>query len=260
LIPTPAAANCYLDTAALYDFNNRTVMTEDIPFFLDYAREVADRLTGPILELACGTGRVTVPLVEAGHSVVGLDLSAPMLEVLRGKREAWPQDQRDRLELVQEDMARFSLGREFPLIILPFRAFQVLIDPGDALSCLTCAREHLSEGGLFIFNVFHGGSGFERHWRFPETLQWERTDDSGLLIRKTASCDYDEARGVLLPRYAYEFGGNRCEESLALRMYRYDRLRGMIADCGLAVVEEYGWYDRRPVEMGEEYIFVCRKA
>lgn len=64
------AENLYLNTAQLYDADNREVFSADIPFYLDRAK----RLGGKALELACGTGRITIPLAEAGINIWGLDI------------------------------------------------------------------------------------------------------------------------------------------------------------------------------------------
>ncbi|NIO00161.1 MAG: class I SAM-dependent methyltransferase, partial [Anaerolineae bacterium] len=62
----------YVDYAEYYDHDHvGGPMTEDIPFYIGYAEETG----GPILELACGTGRVLIPIAEAGFKVHGLDLS-----------------------------------------------------------------------------------------------------------------------------------------------------------------------------------------
>src|SRR5438309_11633996 len=94
--------------------------TQDVAFYRDAAREYGD----PVLELGCGTGRITMALAPKGKRVTGLDLSERMLERAGGKRAALNKEERERGHLVQADMTQFDLGEKFQLIIIPFRPFQ----------------------------------------------------------------------------------------------------------------------------------------
>src|SRR5260370_41987261 len=97
-------------TSALYDsfianyYDESPVgkgRTQDVPFYRDAAREFGD----PVLELGCGTGRITMALAEAGTRITGLDLSERMLERAVKKRAALRGEERRRLHLVQENSA-----------------------------------------------------------------------------------------------------------------------------------------------------------
>lgn len=141
---SPAPADEAARLAAFYDLQFDT-RDEDV----DWTRRLAERTGGPILELACGTGRIAVPLVSDGHSVVGLDRSAAMLS--RGRERA----QRAGVDVrfVEGDMRDFSLDQTFALILIPFSSFLHLA-PGDRFACLARVREHLTERGRFALDVF----------------------------------------------------------------------------------------------------------
>jgi SAM-dependent methyltransferase len=261
-INAPTPHNCYLNTADLYDFNNLHVMTEDVPFYV----ELADQVQGSILELACGTGRVTIPLAKAGHRVTGLDLSPAMLGVFREKLAAGEQDLRNRIELIQGNMANFHLDRVFDLILIPFRAFQALVEEEDAVSCLTCVREHLAPGGLFAVDVFRPYKILGEDWCYPEMLQWEEDDPATgcHVVKKTCNERIDTARQIVYPAYAYEVTSSdgsfrRAEERLALKYYYYGQFRGLIEGCGFHIRDEYGWFDKSPVAGEREMIFLSNK-
>ena len=98
---------------------------------------------GGTLELACGTGRVLLPLARAGHEVVGLDLSPAMLARCRTRLAAEPAAVRERVRLVQADMTAFDVGRRFALVTSPFRGFQHLTAVTDQLACLGRCHAHL---------------------------------------------------------------------------------------------------------------------
>ena len=124
--------------ADIYDAMN--TLTEDIPFYMDEAVESG----GPVLELGVGTGRVAIPIAQAGVNVVGLDHSPRMLEVAKRKAKTAGLSQR-RLRLVQGDMRDFDVGQRFPLAIIPFRAFLHMYTVEDQKRCLQAHRP--SSGG-----------------------------------------------------------------------------------------------------------------
>jgi ubiquinone/menaquinone biosynthesis C-methylase UbiE len=257
------AFNLYLKAARYYDCDNRDIVTADIPFYLEYAQKIG----GEILELGCGTGRIAIPLAEAGYTVTGLDLSDSMLDVFKAKMENLSEKVKNRIKCIKGDMSNFSLNVKYGLIIAPFRAFQSLTEESDINKCLTYVREHLSEEGIFIVNVFRPYKILDESWCYPETVSWETLDkDTGLMVtKKHWGSKIDVERQVIYVNYAYEILGKagcfeRIEEKLSLKYYYYQQLKDYLKACGFEVSEEYGWYDKSDVENGRELIFVCRKA
>jgi SAM-dependent methyltransferase len=126
---------------------------DDIPFYLAQA----ERWAGPggaVLELACGNGRVALPLARAGYHVAALDSSAAMLEQLEQRISEEPELVRGRIEPVRQDMRRFQLDRLFRFIYLPFNTMLVLLQPHERQAMLDRVREHLAPSGAFAFDIF----------------------------------------------------------------------------------------------------------
>lgn len=111
-------------------------------------------LQGDVLELTCGTGRITLPICQTGLSVVGLDQSARMLDVARAKAAALDSTIRAHLELVQGDMEDFDLKRQFALVLVPFHGFQGLLTSRGQVRCLRAIRRHLAPGGIAVIHVW----------------------------------------------------------------------------------------------------------
>jgi SAM-dependent methyltransferase len=106
-----------------------------------------------VLELACGTGRITVPFLQAGYEVVGLDFSPSMLELLAQRlKEDDAKEYEDRLTVVHGDMTDFSLGRTFDLILLGASAVWN-VGAGGRAGLFNSVREHLAEGGRFLLTL-----------------------------------------------------------------------------------------------------------
>ena len=123
-------------------------VVDDIPFYLEQA---ADCGAGGVLELGCGTGRVSIPLALSGVSVTALDSSPAMLARARQKAHAAAAHS---LTLIQADMRHFDLQRKFSLIIIPFRGFLSLLSAADQTAALRAIKRHLIPGGRLALDIF----------------------------------------------------------------------------------------------------------
>jgi SAM-dependent methyltransferase len=148
----PPAIDSYSVTAKYYDgaYSAKQDLV-DLPFYLDLAAQTA----GPILEVACGTGRVLLPIARRGVEIHGMDNSRPMLQILEKHLAREPHGVRQRVTLHEGDMRDFRLGAQYPLVIIPFRPMQHMHTVADQVSALTSAASHLSESGILAFDVFY---------------------------------------------------------------------------------------------------------
>ncbi|MBK7642544.1 MAG: class I SAM-dependent methyltransferase [Planctomycetes bacterium] len=153
--PTP------YDDGELYDslFDSHH---DDLPYWLAFAREGR----GPFLDLACGTGRVLMPLLEAGLDGDGLDASKAMLARCSVKARETGKSP----ALVQGDMCEFRMPRKYARIFCAFNAFAHVLETDAQIAALACVREHLSENGAFAIDL-----GFPR----PEV--WSAKPDQRVL-------------------------------------------------------------------------------
>ena len=104
-------------------YMNGGPISGDVPFYERVARETG----GSVLEVACGTARITLALAEQGLDITGVDISEGMLTVARSKVAARPASVQDRLTLVHQDMSQLNLGRRFGFVFVPARSFQHLL-------------------------------------------------------------------------------------------------------------------------------------
>lgn len=142
----------YDDIAAIYDDDmGKSAPEGDVAF---YVRETAG--VDHVLELACGTGRITLPLLHAGRRVTATDRSEPMLEALERKARALPADPiaQGRLRVLRADMSELSLGERFGAVVCAYSAFTYLVDGEERRRALSAIRAHLREGGAFLLDAF----------------------------------------------------------------------------------------------------------
>lgn len=134
------------ETAHFYDafYGHREL--DDVPFYIERAESAG----GPVLEVACGTGRVYLELLDAGVDADGFDGSAEMLSILREQASQRGLDP----SVWQADMRTVEADREYGLIIVPFRAFLHLIETADQQAALERFHELLAPGGELIIAFF----------------------------------------------------------------------------------------------------------
>ena len=121
----------------------------EMPYGLDFYVNLARQANGPVLDVACGTGRILLPCLQAGVDIEGLDLFEPMLKTLREKAARLNLTPR----LHQSDMSDFTLQRRYALVMIPFNAFIHNMTQEAQISCLQCCREHLLPGAKLVFDI-----------------------------------------------------------------------------------------------------------
>ncbi len=147
--PQPeGAAPSPFEDGALYD-----IVFGSFDFDREYYIRIAQEAKGPVLEVACGTGRILIPCMKAGVDIDGLDLYPSMLQSLRRKSSLL----RLNPNLHQGDMRNFSLPRRYALIFIAFNGFVHAMTTEDQLRTLRTCREHLAKDGILVFNIFYPG-------------------------------------------------------------------------------------------------------
>lgn len=137
------------------------LLFETLGFDIEYYKTVAREGGGPVLDLACGTGRVGMRLLDDGADVDGVDLFRPMLDHFRKKAAAAGHN----VNLYEGDLKQFKTPRKYKRIICAFNAFAHNLTTADQISCLRSVRDHLLPGGAFIC-----------HMSYPVPELWAGTD------------------------------------------------------------------------------------
>jgi SAM-dependent methyltransferase len=244
-----------------------TGYTEDISFYVGEAYKTR----GPVLELACGTGRVLLPCADAGALITGLDLSPAMLSRCKEKLVAYSPEVADRVRLVVGDMRCFKLPERFELVTIPFRSFLLLLTVQDQLQALATIREHLADSGRFVFNIFvpdismiaaRSGEVGEPLTRFREFLDPQTGHRIMMWDSRHYSINEQLIENVFIYDEVDEAGQvvRRHYKPLKLRwMYRYET-EHLLARSGFAVEALYGGFNRQPFdENSREMVWVTRK-
>jgi SAM-dependent methyltransferase len=255
----------YSAVAELYDHVTVYRERSDVAFWIDAAKDSG----GPVLEIGCGTGRVLIPTARAGIDIIGLDQSPSMLKVCRERLGQENSEVQSRVQLVQGDMRRFELNRQFNLITLPFRPFQHLETVDEQIACLTCIGRHLADDGRLILDLFNPSldalvqriEGDE----FGEEPEFT-TPNGRRVVRRHKIVAHDRFRQVNQVELIYyvthpDGREERIVFAFSMRyLFRFEA-EHLLARCGFAVEHLYAGADKSPygsVYPGE-LIFVARK-
>lgn len=236
-----------------YDLENREFV-EDIPFWL---RQAA-RTGGPILELACGTGRITLPLAEKGYSITGLDISEGMLSHARAKAAA----QGLTIDWALADCREFKLDKQFALIFFPFNSIAHLHDLESLHACFARVREHLAPGGRFVIDIFNPRLDYltrDPTQRFP-VADYPDPDGQGW-VTITETLAYDRASQIGHIKWYYSIGDRQdaVAHELNMRILFPQELDALLSCSGFALEAKYGDYDERPFDSDSpKQLPVCR--
>jgi len=250
------------DPLAVYYEAEWRNFTQDIPFLIEEMRK-AD---GPVLELACGSGRVTLPLAKEKYEVWGIDNSPEMLKIIENKMENEDPDVVKRMHISQQDMCDFQIEQKFKLIIIPFNSFLLLTDRKDFDRCLQCCLQHLDEGGRLIIDVF--SPNFELcAVKVPKMqfLQHFYIHETGKVVVQWELAKRDMAQQLIEVDFLYEEydqDGKVTQRMHNLKMsiiFRYELLY-LLEKNEFLVQDVFGNYDRSEFsQTSPQIICICSK-
>jgi SAM-dependent methyltransferase len=230
-----AGPSPYDAIARVYDPWSAGVV-EDVEFYVEEA--VASG--GPVVELACGTGRIAVPIAKAGVRVIGVDGSAAMLNVAR----EYAARERVELDLRVGDMREPPVDERVPLVLIPFRSLLHMTTEEDRLRALRAARGLLVPGGRLVFDVFAPSredvESTHSRWLEREPGIFERAD-------------WDEGSRTLT------LSVRRGEEASTMHLAWLSppEWRLLLDRAGFELEAQWGWFDRRPYAGGEDVVFAA---
>jgi SAM-dependent methyltransferase len=231
---------------------------DDVPFYVARAREARD----PVVELGIGTGRVAIPIAQAGREVIGVDTSGAMLT--EAARRVSLAGVSDKVRFVEADMRSFVADPPVELVIIPFRGFLHLLTVEDQLAALNSIHDSLVPGGRLALNFLVPDPAVQIEQNGHKISHGEFVDEHGRRCEMWGMPIHDVTRQLLKLRVGIDvYDGDTVdtvETAFDLRIvYRYE-FEHLLARAGFEVEALYGGFDERPLEGdAREQIWVARK-
>ncbi len=243
-----------------------------IAFYSTLAQETG----GPVLELASGTGRVSIPIAKQGFAVTGLDIVPGMLARARQKSAGLS------VRWVEGDARNFDLGERFKLIFLTGNAFQAFLTRSDQEALLRCVKRHLHEDGLFAFETRNPRWASSPHasqtvmnsteeglFTLLETRDEEEegpgyTDSNGRIVQLSYIQSYDHVAQVLhwttYRRWQVDGQEHTKVTRIAVRFTFPQELEALLHYNGFNIVRQYGDWNLEPLtQSSPSIISICRQ-
>lgn len=232
-----------------------TPIAGDIAFY----QRLAQQTGGPVLELACGTGRIAVPLAESGLDVTGVDAADAMLAIARRKTQT------HRLTLLAQDMSALNIDRRFGCVIIAFRSFQHLLTIELQRRTLAATRRHLAPGGRLALHLFDPRLDLliDDAPRQP-LLRGTDPVTGHVFTGEMLNAQFDHLAQIRRDLWRYrEFAPDSAllaedTREMALRWTWRWELHHLLELCGFAVDAQYSDFTGAPPAYGKELIVVAR--
>lgn len=239
--------------ARFYDLGERK---DDIPFILKYAKKV----DGEILELGCGTGRVTIPLLRRGYKVTAVDSSRNMIQRINQKTHSLPV--RERLQIMHGDITNINLKKRYKLILMPYRVFQCFLTVVEQKKALLNVRRHLSANGLFIFDQYFPNLSILSQIPSAEMVDARYKIGKTTVIKTHQAIKHDELNQVVTTRLRYYLSDKNRKHLITQNTFpmRYSfkaETEHLLQICGFNVKNVYSDFRSTKFTANKEMIFVC---
>jgi len=226
---------------------------------LDFMAHWADTVGDPVLELAAGTGRLAVPILERGHHYTGLEQSAAYVTWAKQKLAPF----HPRGQMIQGDMRDFHLGRRFQFIFIGFNSFLHLYTEEDIQACLACVREHLSDSGRFLIDIFVPNPLFlfREEGKKVYVMEFEHPSKGPCTVDETNIYDPETQINHLNWYFHYTREGLTEEYEFDMHILYPDTMDRVLTEAGFIIHQKLGDYEGHPMNANSSLqIYVCGLA
>ncbi|MEW6722207.1 MAG: class I SAM-dependent methyltransferase [Candidatus Micrarchaeota archaeon] len=225
----------------------------DLGFYLTEARNAR----GPVLEVACGTGRILLAILREGLDAQGIDASEAMLDVLRTKAKGMGLAPK----VMAADMRDFKIGSKFRLIIVPYRSFLHLPDTAARRQALSNMLDHLEKGGRLILHTYHPSEEeklMTGDYHLFESERLRAPDGSDYELRWFLRYDPKNDEGHY--KIVFEKGGKTREFTMDIRYAPEKEMRSLLKQCGFRNIRLYcGFEYSPPFEGCREMVWIAER-
>ena len=241
----------------IYDGNIYDGMNTDIDDLSFYSNWFKKKKDGNILELCCGTGRLTIPLVQAGYNIIGVDNNASMLKQAKDKANGLNVS----IEFIESDIRNLDLPETYDIIFIPFNSIHHLYTNQDFFNVLINVKKHLKDDGYFLFDCFNPNIHYIVNAEKEENIiaEYSTKDSRNVVIKQTMI--YENTTQINRIKWHYFIDGVFDSiQDLDMRLFFPKELDAYLSFHGFEIINKFGGFNEEVFEnKSEKQIFVCKK-
>ena len=242
----------------IYDANIYDGMNNDLTDLKFYKKWLPKNKGARILELCCGTGRLTLPIAKDGYKISGVDYTSSMLEQAKIKASKAGLD----VEFIEADIRTLDLPEKYDLIFIPFNSIHHLYQNKDLFKAFNTVKNHLKEGGLFLLDCFNPNMQYivEGEKEQKEIAKYTTKDGRRVTIKQTMR--YENKTQINCIEWHFFINGEYYSiENLDMRLFFPQELDSYLALNGFNIIHKFGDFEEAIFsDNSEKQIFVCRKV
>ncbi|MDR1180589.1 MAG: class I SAM-dependent methyltransferase [Bacteroidales bacterium] len=235
--------------ADIYDGMN--TFLSDLSFYKKWMPKNED---AKILELCCGTGRLTLPIAKEGYNICGVDYTSSMLEQAKARASEAGLE----IDFIEADIRTLNLQEKFDLIFIPYNSIHHLYKNDDLFAALRSVRNHLKEGGLFLLDCFNPNIQYIVEGEKVQSVVAEYTTNDGreVLIKQTMC--YENATQINRIEWHYYINGEfHSTQNLDMRLFFPQELDSYLEWAGFNIIHKFGSFKEEVFnDKSEKQIFV----
>lgn len=237
--------------ANIYDGLN--TFLDDLQFYNKWLPRIKD---AKVLELGCGTGRLTIPLAKNGYNITGVDFTSSMLQKAKAKTTKAGLN----IEFIEADMRTLSLSEKFDLIFIPFNSIHHLYKNEDLFNTFKVVKHHLKDGGLFLLDCFNPNIQYIVEGEKETINTAEYTTDDGREILIKQKMRYENRTQINRIEWHYFINGKFDSiQNIDMRMFFPQELNSYLEWNGFNILHKFGSFEEEAFsDNSEKQIFVCQ--
>jgi 2-polyprenyl-3-methyl-5-hydroxy-6-metoxy-1,4-benzoquinol methylase len=236
--------------ATIYDGLN--TFLSDLDFYKNWLGKVKN---ADILELCCGSGRLTIPLAKDGINITGVDNSTSMLEQAKIKAN----HEKVTIQWVEADIRNMDLNQQYDVIFIPFNSIHHLYKNQDLLDTLKVVQKHLKKNGLFILDCYNPNIQYitEAEKGKNKIAEYSTSDNRKVKIEQTMH--YESNTQINRIEWHYFINDTfHSIQNLDMRMYFPQELDAYLEWSGFTIEHKFGDFEENAfTNQSEKQIFVC---
>lgn len=221
--------------AHIYDGLN--TFLSDLQF---YKKWLPTNTDARILELCCGTGRLTIPIVQEGYNICGVDYTPSMLEQAKVKAAGAGLS----IDFIEADIRTLDLQEQFDFIFIPFNSIHHLYRNEDLFRALESVKKHLKDGGLFLLDCFNPNIQYivENEKEQSTIAEYTTGDGRNVLINQTMR--YERATQINRIEWHYSINGKfHSIQNLDMRLFFPQELDSYLKQAGFNILHKFGGFE-----------------